>query len=98
MTGPRRRLCFAVLSLAALVVSTAARAECTTLYFSVNDYGKDGPARDAQDLLDKYIVKWAGEKGLKKYKVGKKDVDCKLFLDFGFFDEYTCKATTDVCW
>ena len=31
-------------------------AACQRLAFSVNDYGKDGPTKDAKDLLDKYIV------------------------------------------
>ena len=76
----------------------AAEARCTRLAFSVNDYGKDGPTRDARNLLDKYIAKWTGENGIKKYTTGKKDVTCELFLDFGFFDEYTCKASALVCW
>jgi len=49
-------------------------------------------------LLDKYIEKWAQEKGIKKYKTGKKDVSCELFLDAIVFNEYTCKATANVCW
>jgi hypothetical protein len=79
-------------------VAMPADAKCTRLAFSVNDYGKDGPAKDAKDLLDKYIAKRMGEQGVKTYKTGKKDVTCELFLDFGFFDEYTCKAVADVCW
>jgi hypothetical protein len=78
--------------------NTAMAGECTTLSFSVNDYGKDGPSKDAQALLDKHIAKWAEEKKVKKYKVGKKDVQCDLFLDFVVFDEYTCKASAKVCW
>ena len=34
-----------------------ASAACTKLGFSVNDYGKDGPTKDAKELLDKYIAK-----------------------------------------
>jgi len=85
---------------AAIIVggTAVASAKCTKLGFSVNDYGKDGPTRDAKDLLDKYVVKWTAERGIKKYTTGKKDVTCELFLDFGFFDEHTCKATTTVCW
>ena len=78
--------------------ATAAAAKCTKLAFSVNDYGKDGPIRDAKDLLDKYIANWAKEKGVKSFTVGKKDVSCELFLDFIVFDEHTCKATAVVCW
>ena len=66
--------------------------------FSVNDYGKEGPTRDAQALLDKHIADWAKTQGIKKYKVGKKDVSCELFLDVVVFDEHTCKATANVCW
>jgi hypothetical protein len=85
---------------AALVAASAmpAAAKCTRMGFEVNDYGKDGPTRDAKNLLDKYIADWAKEKGIKNYTVGKKDVDCKLFLDLIVFDEHTCKATALVCW
>jgi len=76
----------------------AANAACTRLGFSVNDYGKDGPTRDAQSLLDKYIAKWTGEHGIAKYTTGKKDVSCELFLNFILFDEHTCKAEATVCW
>jgi hypothetical protein len=92
----------AVRSLALVVAvaagTVAAEAKCTRLAFSVNDYGKVGPAKDAQALLDKYIAKWTAERGIKKYTTGKKAVSCELFLDFGFFDEYTCKAAATVCW
>lgn len=85
---------------AAVLVAGAlpAAAKCTKLGFSVNDYGKEGPTRDAKALLDKYIADWAAQNGIKKYTTGKKDVTCELFLDFGFFDEHTCKATATVCW
>jgi hypothetical protein len=76
----------------------AGAAECTRMGFSVNDYGKEGPARDAQALLDKHIKAELDKKGIKAYKTGNKTVDCKLFLDFGFFDEYTCTAYAEVCW
>jgi hypothetical protein len=75
-----------------------ASAKCTKLGFSVNDYGKEGPTKDAKALLDKYITKWTSERGIKKYTSGKKVVTCELFLDFGLFDEHTCKATATVCW
>lgn len=86
------------IGLAQVVTSTAAEAKCTRLAFSVNDYGKEGPTRDAKNLLDKYIAKWTAENGIKTYRTGKKDVTCELFLDFGFFDEWTCKAAATVCW
>ena len=91
------KLAAASAALVALSLSPAA-AKCTKLAFSVNDYGKDGPTKDAKDLLDKYIAKWAAERGIKKYTTGKKDVTCELFLDFGVFDEHTCKAAATVCW
>ncbi len=84
----------AVVALAA----TPALAKCTKLAFTVNDYGKDGPTKDAKALLDTYIAKWTAERGIKKYTTGKKDVTCELFLDVGFFDEHTCKAAATVCW
>ena len=39
-----------------------------------------------------------GRNGVKKYTTGKKDVKCELFLDFGVFDEHTCRAEASVCW
>jgi hypothetical protein len=75
-----------------------AEAACTRLAFSVNDYGKDGPTKDAKELLDKYIAQWTAERGIKKYTTGKKTVSCELFLDFIVFDEHTCKAEATVCW
>jgi hypothetical protein len=71
---------------------------CQKMAFSVNDYGKEGPTRDALSLLDKHIADWTKQQGIKKYNVGKKDVSCELFLDVGLFDEHTCKATASVCW
>ncbi len=84
--------------LAAACLTTAADAKCTRLGFSVNDYGKAGPTNDAKSLLDKYIAKWAVDNGVKGYTTGKKDVTCELFLDFGVFDEHTCRAEANVCW
>src|SRR5262245_12612695 len=89
----------AVSVLAAAALPTAsAEARCTRLAFSVNDYGKDGPTRDAQNLLDKYIANWAKTKGITHYTVGKKDVSCELFLKLIVVDEHTCKASALVCW
>jgi hypothetical protein len=78
--------------------ATAAEAKCTRLGFSVNDYGKIGPTKDAKDLLDKQVAKWAADNGVKKYAMGKKDVTCELYLDLIVFDEYTCRAEASVCW
>lgn len=91
-----RTACAAVA--AACIAVTPASAACQRLAFSVNDYGKDGPTKDAKDLLDKYIVTWTKEKGIAKYTVGKKDVKCELFLNFIVFDEHTCQASALVCW
>lgn len=86
------------LSVLAFTGATADARQCTRLAFSVNDYGKEGPARDAQKLLDQYAERWTAERGIKHYTMGKKTVTCELFLDFGFFDEHTCKAEASVCW
>jgi len=83
---------------AGIFAASEAHARCTKLAFSVNDYGKDGPTKDALSLLDKYIANWTKSKGIKDYTVGKKDVSCELFLDFIVFDEHTCKASALVCW
>lgn len=90
----------ALAAVPALIASTAVQAApgCTKLAFSVNDYGKDGPTKDAKELLDKYIAKWAGEHGIKKYTTGKKDVSCELFFNLIVVDEHTCKASATVCW
>ena len=96
---------FATTFLAAVLVSATAfmstspaHAKCTRLAFSVNDYGKVGPTKDAKELLDKYISTWTAERGISGYRTGKKDVKCELFLDFIVFDEYTCRAEASVCW
>ena len=83
---------------AGMATPAAAAAACKKFSFLVNDYGKDGPTKDAKDLLDKYIVTWTKEKGIGKYTVGKKDVSCELFLNLVVVDEHTCKATAQVCW
>jgi hypothetical protein len=95
-----RMFCAVVLALPllALSLSSPADAACQRLAFSVNDYGKEGPTRDAKRLLDDYIKGWTAERGIKNYKVGEKTVTCELFLDFGFFDEHTCKAAATFCW
>jgi hypothetical protein len=83
---------------AAALMATPAAAACKKLAFSVNDYGKEGPTKDALSLLDKHIAATMAKEGIKKYRVGKKSVDCKLFLDFIVFDEHTCTASANVCW
>lgn len=84
--------------LALLLATSPASAECDTLAFEVNDYGKDGPTRDALALLDKHIAATMAKRGVKKYRVGEKKVNCELFLDFIVFDEHTCTAQAPVCW
>jgi hypothetical protein len=88
----------AVAGLALALAASPAIADCDTLAFEVNDYGKEGPTRDALALLDKHIVATMERRGIKKYRVGAKSVDCKLFLDFIVFDEHTCTAKAPVCW
>ncbi|HWE16555.1 MAG TPA: hypothetical protein VG758_05140 [Hyphomicrobiaceae bacterium] len=83
---------------AAALTATSAEARCTRLAFSVNDYGKAGPTKDAQALLDKYIADWTKTKGITSYTVGKRDVSCELFLNLIVVDEHTCKASALVCW
>lgn len=94
------RACVAAASAFAVTASSVdvASAACTRLAFSVNDYGKEGPIRDAKNLLDKYIAKWAAERKIKVTSVGPKEVTCELFIDLILFDEYTCKAAATVCW
>ncbi len=75
-----------------------AEAKCKRMGFLVNDYGKDGPAKDAQALLDKEVEKWAAENGITNYTIGKKDVSCELYLNLIIFDEHTCTASANVCW
>ena len=95
-----RKAALAVSIAAATLLATTivADAKCTKLASSVNDYGKVGPAKDAQELLDKQIAENMAKRGVKTYNTGKKEVTCELFLDFGVFDEYTCKAAATVCW
>jgi hypothetical protein len=88
----------AVVAATVCLGATAADAKCQKLSFLVNDYGKDGPTRDAKNLLDKYVADWTKERGITNYTVGKKDVKCELFLNFIVFDEHTCTATASVCW
>ncbi len=75
-----------------------ANAECKRYGFTVNDYGKDGPTKDAKELLDKLIASKMSEKGVKDFHTGKKSVSCELFLNFIVFDEHTCTAEATVCW
>ena len=94
-----RTACIMLAAVASVCVAvTPAAAKCQRHAFSVNDYGKDGPTRDAKNLLDKSIADWAKAQGIAKYTVGKKDVKCNLFLNFIVFDEHTCEASALVCW
>jgi hypothetical protein len=79
-------------------VSLPALAECQKYGFTVNDYGKEGPTKDAKSLLDKLIATKMTEKGIKDFHTGKKSVSCELFLNFIVFDEHTCTAEATVCW
>ena len=92
-------LILAATSLAALTAATLpADAACKKMGFLVNDYGKDGPTKDAQELLEKDIAKWAASEGISNYTVSNRDVKCELFLDVILFDEHTCTASANVCW
>ena len=85
--------------LSGVAVSAApADASCKRFGFTVNDYGKDGPTKDAKELLDKHIAEWAAQNKIKDYKTGSKTVNCELFLNFVVFDEHTCTASANVCW
>ncbi len=89
------------IAIAAMAIAAGfapASAACKKMGFLVNDYGKDGPTKDAQLLLDKHIAAWADEKGINEYSVGKKTVECELFLNFIVFNEHTCTASATVCW
>jgi len=91
----------ALLAAAALLaagMATPASAACKRFSFLVNDYGKDGPTKDAKDLLDKYIGEWMKQQNISKYTIGTKEVKCELFLNFIVFDEHTCTATASACW
>ncbi len=81
-----------------MTMSDPAEARCKRFGFTVNDYGKEGPTRDAKNLLDKFIAEWMKKQGIKNYRTNKKKVECELFLDVGLFDEYTCRADTTACW
>lgn len=79
-------------------MTSPAFAACQRMGFLVNDYGKDGPTKDAKDLLDKHIAKTLAAKGITKYTTGTKSVSCEMFLNFIVFDEHTCTASATVCW
>lgn len=88
------------LAFASLGGSTPAEAhgKCKVFGFEVNDYGKKGPTADAKRLLDVHVAKWAKENKIKNYHTAsKKTVSCRLFIDVGFFDEWTCTAKQTIC-
>ena len=89
------RLSAALATVLTGVAIVPANAACTRLGFTVNDYGKDGPTKDAKGLLDKYVAKWAGNHGIAKYRTGPKDVKCELFLNFiaHLCDDRRCRST-----
>jgi len=89
---------FALAALFAVATTVSASAECKRYGFTVNDYGKDGPTKDAKDLLDKLIQSKMTERGVSDFHTGKKTVSCELFLNFIVFDEHTCTAEATVCW
>ncbi len=88
----------AAAALSVVHMTTPASAACQRMGFLVNDYGKDGPTKDAKELLDKHIAKTLAAKGITKYQTGAKSVSCELFLNFIVFDEHTCTASATVCW
>jgi hypothetical protein len=88
----------ASLAAGSVLISAPANAGCKRFGFTVNDYGKEGPIRDAKALLDKHVAQWTSQNGIKDYTVGKKKVSCELFLNFIVFDEHTCTASASVCW
>lgn len=89
---------FALAATFAVATTVSANAECKRYGFTVNDYGKDGPTKDAKELLDKLIQSKMTERGVSDFRTGKKTVSCELFLNFIVFDEHTCTAEATVCW
>ena len=85
-------------TLVAAALAPPALAGCQRFGFTVNDYGKDGPTKDAKELLDKHITKKLAERGVTKFTTGTKTVTCELFLNFIVFDEHTCTAEATACW
>jgi hypothetical protein len=85
-------------TLVAAALAPPAMAGCQRFGFTVNDYGKDGPTKDAKELLDKQITKKLAERGITKFTTGTKTVKCELFLNFIVFDEHTCTAEATACW
>lgn len=71
---------------------------CATLGFTVNDFGKDEPTRQAKVFLSRLIVSTMEHHYIKGYTAGPPTVTCTFFTKFMGFDEYTCKAEAEVCW
>ncbi len=88
----------ATLFMASFLITAPADARCKKFGFTVNDYGKVGPTNDAKRLVDKFVAEWMAKNGIKNYRTTPKKVECKLFIDVGLFDEYTCRADTTACW
>lgn len=84
---------------AALLTAEPAEAKCSTLGFSVNDFGKEVPIRDSRAFLQDYIKRWTKEQGIRRYRTGKTTTTCKLYLKLPILgEEYTCKSVARVCW
>lgn len=81
----RSHLTVALLAALMCFAATNSWAACQRLGFAVNDYGKKGPIRDAKKLLDGYIAKWTAERGIKRYRVGKKNGNLRVVLGFRIF-------------
>lgn len=80
--------------------STAAQQQktCATLGFTVNDFGKDEPARQATVFLGRLIAETMDKHYIKGWVAGTPKITCTFFTKFMGFDEYTCKAESEVCW
>ena len=71
---------------------------CETHIFEVNDYGKVGPIKFARENLQKYVDQVKKQRNLRQVKVVEGEPKCWKFLDFGFFDEWTCSVKAAICW
>ncbi len=81
-----------------IVTTPAAARTCEWHAFEVNDYGKEGPIRMARENLYKWVDNLKKEKRIKNVSVSERKPKCRLFLDFGIFDEHTCRIEAKICW